>query len=245
MHASLDVDRRIVCPVCGEGQFEDLFVKRGEAFVRCLNCTLMLINPPPNFSSTAATYDEDYSHAYIRKAEKKLKRCAGWVTRVQERFAVTGRWLDVGCSAGFVVKAATDRGFEAYGVEVESAAVTYGREVLKLRNLSCGILEEQAYANNFFDVISLYDVIEHVPDLNRVVAELRRILIPGGVIEIRTPNLAHWQTPRDLSSWKEVKPSEHLYYFAFSTLKRLFENHGFRVAYKRWMLKPALDVYFR
>ncbi len=245
MHTSVEVEKRIACPVCSSDQFEDLFIKRGEAFVRCTKCTLMLINPPPNASSSAATYDEDYSRAYIRKADNKLKRCAGWVSRIQNRFAVSGRWLDVGCSAGFVVKAATDRGFEAYGVEVESAAVTYGREVLKLRNLRCGILEEQAYTNNFFDVISLYDVIEHVPDLNRVVAELRRILVPGGVIEIRTPNIGHWQTPRDLSCWKEVKPSEHLYYFGFSTLKRLFENHGFRVAHKRRMLKPALDVYFR
>jgi SAM-dependent methyltransferase len=235
---------QIACPVCGGTQFEHLFVKRSEAFVRCTMCTLMLINPPPDPQSSAATYDEDYSDAYIRKAGKKLKRCAGWVARAQRRFAASGRWLDVGCSAGFVVKAAQDLGFEAYGVEVEPAAVEYGRDALRLTNLRCGSLEDQAYADKFFDVISLYDVIEHVPNLNRVVAELRRILAPDGVIEIRTPNVDHWQTPRDLSVWKEVKPSEHLYYFGFSTLKTLFENHGFRVLHKRLMFKPALDVYF-
>lgn len=233
-----------VCPVCGGGQFERLFEKRNEIFVRCVTCTLMLINPPPDLASSAATYDEDYSHAYIRKADKKLKRCATWVTRVQRRFVGSGRWLDVGCSAGFVVRAAADMGFEAHGVEVESAAVEYGREAMKLTNLRCGFLENQDYPDRFFDVISLYDVIEHVPDLNRLVTELARILAPGGVVEIRTPNVAHWQTPRDLSTWKEVKPSEHLYYFSYSTLKTLFENHGFRVRHKRLMLKPALDVYF-
>lgn len=235
---------QIACPVCGGGQFEHLFLKRNEAFVRCTACTLMLINPPPDLDSSAATYDEDYSHAYIRKADKKLKRCAGWVTRVQRRFVASGRWLDVGCSAGFVVRAAADQGFDAHGVEVESAAVEYGREALKLANLRCGILEGQGYPDNYFDVISLYDVIEHLPDLNRLVTELARILAPGGVVEIRTPNVGHWQTPRYLSTWKEVKPSEHLYYFSFTTLKTLFENHGFLVRHKRLMLKPALDVYF-
>ncbi len=234
----------IACPVCGGGQFELLFTKRDESFVRCKACTLMLINPPPDPDSSSATYDEDYSQAYIRKADKKLKRCAGWVKRVRRRFVGSGRWLDVGCSAGFVVRAAADHGFDAHGVEVESAAVEYGRDALKLKNLRCGFLEDQGYPDSFFDVISLYDVIEHVPDLNHLVTELDRILAPGGVIEIRTPNVDHWQTPRDLSTWKEVKPSEHLYYFSFTTLKTLFENHGLSVRHKRAMLKPALNVYF-
>ena len=235
---------RIACPVCGGGEFNQLFVKSGESFVRCNACTLMLINPPSNLASSTATYDENYSQAYIRKADKKLRRCAGWVTRVRRRFVASGRWLDVGCSAGFVVKAAADHGFDAHGVEVEAAAVEYGRDILKLKNLRCGFLEDQGYADSYFDVISLYDVIEHVPDLNRLVTELARILTPGGVIEIRTPSVGHWQTPRDLSTWKEVKPSEHLYYFSFSTLKTLFENHGLSVRHKRLMIKPALDVYF-
>lgn len=205
----------------------------------------MLINPPPPASDTAATYDEGYSDAYIRKAEKKLRRCRGWVRRMQRRFAAGGRWLDVGCSAGFVVRAAADAGFDAHGVELEPAAVNYGRNRLGLSTLRCGTLEAQDYPDASFDVISMYDVIEHVPDLNRLVGELRRLLRAGGVVEIRTPNVAHWRNPADLSTWKEVKPSEHLYYFDRHTLARLFRHHGFELAHARFMLKPALDMYFR
>lgn len=205
----------------------------------------MLINPPPAADESAATYDADYSAGYIRKAGKKLKRCRGWVRRVQRRYVTTGTWLDVGCSAGFVVKAAADAGFEAHGVEVEPAAVRYGREVLGLDTLRCGYLEDQGYEPGQFDVISLYDVIEHVPDLNRLVAELYRLLRPGGIVEIRTPDVGHWGNPRDLSTWKEVKPSEHLYYFNSATLARLFALHGFVIAHRRLMFKPALDMFFR
>jgi len=235
----------MACPVCGGGDFTRLFEQAGESFVRCVNCTLMLINPPPSLDDTAATYDAHYSDGYIRKADKKLKRCRGWVRRVQRRFAAGGRWLDVGCSAGFVVRAAADAGYDAHGVELEPAAVRYGREQLGLTTLSCGTLEAQNYPDASFDVISMYDVIEHVPDLNQLVAELHRLLRDRGIIEIRTPNVAHWRNPADLSTWKEVKPSEHLYYFDARTLERLFHKHGFVLAHKRFMVKPALDMFFR
>jgi SAM-dependent methyltransferase len=236
---------QVACPVCDGVRFEPLFVKAGEAFVRCAACTLTLINPPPAVAASAATYDADYSRGYIRKAEKKLKRCRGWVRRVRRRFNIHGSWLDVGCSAGFVVKAAAENGYDAYGVEVEAAAVAYARDVLALDNVRCGTLEAQRYDSGQFNVISLYDVIEHVPDLNRVVGELARILAGSGVIEIRTPNIAHWRTPRDLARWKEIKPSEHLYYFNRETLGRLFARHGFQIAYERFMFKGALDMFFR
>ena len=78
-----------------------------------------------------------------------------------------------------------------------------------------------------------------------MVAELARILKPDGVIEMRTPDLGHWATPSNLAQWKEVKPSEHLYYFDAKTLAQLCSRHGLVVAHKRLMFKPALDVFFR
>ncbi len=234
----------IDCPVCAGQSFSHLFTKQDEAFVRCGVCQLMLINPRPDPGQVQNTYDSDYSDHYIKKAEKKLTRCAKWVKRVQKQFKPKGKWLDVGCSAGFVVAAAKQAGFNAFGVEIEKGAVRYAKTELKLENVVAGVLEDQGYPSAYFDVISLYDVIEHVPDLNKVVKELKRILAPGGVVEIRTPDLGHWLTPKDLSSWKEVKPSEHLYYFDASTLSRVFANHGLKVASRRLMFKPALDVFF-
>ena len=210
----------------------------------CDGCGLLLINPRPEMTAVEQTYDSDYSGHYIRKADKKLKRCKKWVARVKNRFQSTGRWLDVGCSAGFVVAAADQAGFDAYGVELEPAAVKYAQIELGLANVRAGTLEAQAYPDHHFDVISMYDVIEHVPDLNAVVAELKRIIKPGGVIEIRTPDVGHWQTPKNLCEWKEVKPSEHLYYFDVKTLVRLFDKHGLVLKKRRFMFKPALDLFF-
>jgi 2-polyprenyl-3-methyl-5-hydroxy-6-metoxy-1,4-benzoquinol methylase len=234
----------IDCPVCHGTRFQSLFKKQREPFVSCDDCGLVLINPRPRFEAVAATYDTGYSRGYIDKAAKKIARCRRWVNRIVRRHGPVGRWLDVGCSAGFVVAAAEEAGFDAFGVELEPAAVEYGRRELGLTNLAIGTFEAQAYPRDYFDVISMYDVIEHVPDLNGTVAELARVLKPTGVIEIRTPDVGHWSTPTDLSTWKEIKPSEHLYYFNLATLSRLFAQHGLHLQQRRLMFKSALDCFF-
>ena len=229
----------IACPVCAGDHFRHLFDKAGEPFVRCSACGLTLINPRPPFARIRDHYDAAYSAAYTRKAQAKIIRARKRVARVP-RFG--GRWLDVGCSAGFVVKAATEAGFEAWGVDIEADGINYGRATLGLARLACGVLEEQNYPDRHFDVISAYDVIEHVPDLNGFVAELARILAPRGVLDIGTPDIGHWRVPRVLARWNELKPSEHLYYFNRQTLGRLLARHGLRIMQKRLALKPGLKV---
>lgn len=231
--------QRIACPVCDGSNFQHLFDKGGQPFVRCTGCSLTLINPRPPLAAIRAHYDAAYSAAYTRKAEAKIIRARKRVARIGRD---SGRWLDVGCSAGFLVKAATEAGFEAWGVDIESDGIAYGRDTLGLSRLACGVLEEQRYADAHFDVISAYDVIEHVPDLNRFVAELARILAAGGVIDIGTPDIGHWRVPRSLAQWNELKPFEHLYYFNRRTLGRLLARHGLRIVRKRLALKPGLKV---
>jgi SAM-dependent methyltransferase len=233
---------RISCPVCDGDAFEHLFDKGGEAFVRCRGCTLALINPRPTMPALRGHYDAAYSAGYTRKAAKKLVRSRRRVRRIQRELVRGGRWLDVGCSAGFVVKAAEECGFEGWGVDIEPHAIDYGRTALGLTRLACGVLEDQRYPDGHFDVISAYDVIEHVPDLNAFLRELVRVLAPAGVIDIGTPDIGHWRVPRRLERWREFKPGEHLYYFDRRTLGALLARHGLRVARVRLALKPSLKL---
>ena len=76
----------IDCPVCTGHSFSPLFTKQAESFVSCDGCGLMLINPRPEMQQVEQTYDSDYSDHYIKKAEKKLKRCRQWVARVKSRY---------------------------------------------------------------------------------------------------------------------------------------------------------------
>ena len=235
--------QRIACPCCGGADFRALFEKGGEPFVQCTGCGLILINPRPDPTDVIRIYDPAYSQGYASKADGKRRRARRMVARVRRLFVPQGRWLDVGCSAGFIVEAAQQAGFEAHGVDVESWGVTYARETLGLAHVTQGHLEEQHYPDGFFNVVSVYEVIEHVPDLNLFAAELKRLLAPGGVIEIRTPDVSHWRVPRPLETWYAVMPSEHLYYFNRATLGRLLARHGLRIVRQRFNLKPGLRVY--
>ena len=234
---------KIDCPICSSDSFAEVFKKNGESFVKCNACSLLLINPRPVYEKVLDTYSKDYSGNYAIKGEKKLRRCRRWVARAKKNNNISGRWLDVGCSVGFVVKAANDLGFDAYGVDVESWGIEYGKNTLNLKNLYVGHLEDQHFPDGFFSAISLYDVIEHVPDLNRLTVELKRILSHDGIIDIITPDLSHWRVPNDLSSWNEIKPSEHLYYFSKDTLSRLMNKHGMKIIKRRFHFKPSLRVY--
>lgn len=234
----------IACPICAGSVFTELFRKHGEPFVQCAQCGLILINPRPVHAEVLETYDADYSKGYVRKQPAKRRRSARWVRRIQRRVP-SGRWLDVGCSAGFIVEAARDAGYDAWGVDVEAWGVAYARDSLGLRNVRQGMLEDQGFADASFDVITAYEVIEHVPDLNRFMAELKRLLAPQGLVVIHTPDVGHWRRPRRLETWQAILPSEHLYYFSRPTLARLAAKHGLGVTDWGFTLKPGLRAYLR
>ena len=232
----------ILCPICLGNGFKHLFEKDGEPFVECLNCELTLINPRPSLGDIKARYDANYSAGYTKKAAKKKHRALHRVKRLKKEYGISERWLDVGCSAGFVVEAAAYHGFQAFGVDIEKAGIDYGRKTLHLKNLSKGTLNEQHYPSNHFSAISAYDVLEHVPDLNSFLKELKRVLHPQGVLDLGTPDIGHWRVPKVLASWNEFKPSEHLYYFNRKTLSQILDKNGLRIDKIRWSMKPGLKV---
>ena len=119
---------QIDCPVCGSSAFEHLFKKRGEPFVRCKECGLVLINPRPVYTEHVVnTYDEDYSSHYMSKAKKKVRRFTKWVKRVQRFGKKKGRWLDVGCANGVFVREAIALGIDSEGIELSEVAADQAR----------------------------------------------------------------------------------------------------------------------
>jgi len=219
-----------------------LFYKNGQRFVRCDDCSLVLINPQPAAEALNAIYEASYSSRYIHKRARKLWRARRRVRQLA-RYVTSGRWLDIGCSAGFVLAAARDAGFDVYGSDVDSTGLAYAREEFGIENLNHGYFEDAGYPDGHFDVVTLYDVIAHVPDLNRTVAELARILAPGGTMEIWTPDVGHWRRPKRLESWNAIMPSKHLYYFSIDTFSALVDRYNLAIVRRRITLKPGLQVY--
>ena len=108
-------------------------------------------------------------------------------------------------------------------------------------------LEEAKFKSNSFDVVTLFDVIEHLPNPNATIKEIRRILKPNGLIAVTTPNIGSIPARLLGRNWEEIKRvREHIYFFSEVTLKRMLESNNFRVlkiesAGRFFSVKSAID----
>lgn len=135
--------------------------------------------------------------------------------------------LDIGCSLGYFVEAANARGWKAAGIEISPHAAEEARKLgLDVRT---GVLEDAGYSSGAFDCVTMWDVLEHVPDPTAHMLEVRRVLAGDGLLVIGTPNLGHVAFRIKRERWRHLKPREHIYYFQKSSITRLLTKTGFRI----------------
>ena len=212
----------IECNVCGSGVSSVLVSKDGHSVFQCPKCALAFTHPRPE--AIADQYDESYFGLYRRRREFRLRR-GDARCRTIELIKAPGRVLDIGCSLGYFVEAANARGWQASGVEISPYASEEARKLgLDVRT---GTLEEASYADGSFDCVTMWDVLEHVPDPTQHMLEVRRILADGGLVVIGTPDLGHRMFRAKRERWRHLKPAEHIFYFQQSSMSRLLAKTGF------------------
>lgn len=213
-----------ICNICGNDRSSVLITKDGCDIYQCAMCGLAFTHPQPQ--SLDEQYDSSYFDLYRRRREFRLKRGDKRLRRI-ELLSEPGRLLDIGCSLGYFVEAANARGWQASGVEISPYAAEEAHS-LGLDVLS-GILENANYPDGAFDCVTMWDVLEHVPDPTEHMLEVRRVLAPGGLVAIGTPNLAHVAFRRKKERWRHLKPREHIFYFQRGSICRLLQKTGFDV----------------
>jgi SAM-dependent methyltransferase len=155
------------------------------------------------------------------------------------RYAPSGRLLEVGCAAGWLLKHARERGWEVRGVELSADAVAHAR-ALGLDVIQGDLLGAQLPADRY-DLVFMGDVLEHVPDAPAVVKEVARVLKPGGHLVLRGPITTH-SIARALAlrlyAWAGRtivlrEPPYHLWEFTPRPLRRLCATAGLEVVEMR------------
>jgi SAM-dependent methyltransferase len=115
-----------------------------------------------------------------------------------------------------------------YGVELNGAVAQAAREQHQLE-VFAGTLEEAGYPAKMFDVVTLWDVLEHLHDPAATLREIHRILKDDGILVVRVPNLASWNAHLFGRYWAGLDAPRHLYVFSPATLTRLQSQNGLKV----------------
>ena len=212
------------CALCASRERRQRYVVSGAPIVECTACGLVTQH---GRRAHALVYDESYYsndrpkggyRNYFRDAGINRRTFAARLTRIAERLGRRGRLLDVGCALGDFVLEATRRGWSAEGLEVSEHAAREARRRGALVHL--GPLGPATVRTSSYDVITLYDTLEHTADPVGMLSEAARTLVPDGLVHIVTPNVDGLQARWFGRRWYHYKPDEHLVYFGPRTLER-------------------------
>lgn len=214
------------CPLCSGHAGHAVWAGDASVAVRCAQCDFAYL---AQIRADVVAQDRRmYEELYARPgrlsdltAERYTHTLAGF-----ERRRIAGRLLDIGCGAGWFVAAAAYAGWEAIGTEV---AATSGR--ISLPGSARIVIGESATReldSGAFDVVTLWEVVEHVDDPVGLLREVHRLLRPGGLLYLTTPNHDSLQRRLLRDRWIRYH-TEHLGYFDARSAVRAIELAGLRV----------------
>jgi 2-polyprenyl-3-methyl-5-hydroxy-6-metoxy-1,4-benzoquinol methylase len=143
----------------------------------------------------------------------------------------SGRLLELGCGSGAMLKSMKNLGWQVEGVDFDPVAVGQARE--KGLTVHLGTLAEQKFPDEAFDAITACHFIEHLPDPLGVLQECRRLLKPGGVLVLLTPNARSWGHRIYKADWRGLEPPRHLHIFTPSSLAQMCQQAGFNLCHCR------------
>jgi 2-polyprenyl-3-methyl-5-hydroxy-6-metoxy-1,4-benzoquinol methylase len=143
-----------------------------------------------------------------------------------EPFRKTNKILDIGCGSGYFLQEAKAKGWEVYGTEYTDEAMSIGQN--KGINMQKGVLNPGNYSEGMFDVITSFEVIEHINNPKEEVGNIYKILRKGGLVYLTTPNFNALERFYLKGNYTVIDYPEHLSYYTAKTLNYLFTNNGFR-----------------
>jgi 2-polyprenyl-3-methyl-5-hydroxy-6-metoxy-1,4-benzoquinol methylase len=227
------------CMVCGDIRP----VKRLKPFegtlVKCEECGLVFRNPMPSDKKITDYYKKSYSDIFDEEKIKSHRQeiFLNFLKNARRYLSRGRRLLDVGCGYGFFLNLAKDQGWEVYGVELSKDACQFAQRKLG-SNIFCGGLKEASFLSDHFDVVTLWNVLDHMTDPQQQLPEIKRILKNDGLLFLRLPNFLFQEKARRIgnafdnlffghTNLSQKISVSHLYAFTPYSIINLLENEEF------------------
>jgi SAM-dependent methyltransferase len=201
------------------------------------------MNPRPLPGEIGRFYPREY-YSFKRWGEKKglrrIIRLMKWkllskipLTRLSgvPAYKKGGRILDFGCGSGEVLQILKSIGWKTAGVEVDREAAVYARsQGLEVYDQD---IKSIPFPDDFFDVVRLRSVLEHLHEPHHILEEAHRILKPDGTLLIIVPNIKSFSSRLFKERWYHLDVPRHFYQFSFSSMRELLRRHSFRILSSR------------
>ncbi len=231
------VMEHVPCNHCGREVTHG--VSNVSRLVRCVHCGLVFVNPRPVFEDLARQYEGPYFNCpeptfggyedYEADREDIMRTFRGRLARIRPLLGPgTPRLLDVGCATGIFLEVAREAGWSVEGLDISAYALSRARQ--KGLTIHRGTLTGASLPAATYDVITMWDLIEHVPDPVAVLLECRRLLRPGGVLAISTPDAGSLLARVLGGRWLGFRSiDEHLYFFSRRSMGAMLAGAGLDV----------------
>lgn len=250
-HKKLDTSKSLKCQLCGSQDIFCLYELEEYNILKCRNCHLVFTEP------LSINLSELYSVEYFEEFQSNFfSRCHDDYANYKQDPRLTsfkegldflmshkevGKILDVGCATGVFLDMAKNKGWEPYGVDISEYAASYARDKFGIK-VETRELQDVNFPSAYFDIITMWDTIEHVPNPGQILQECLRILKGDGLLFIvtvdedsfipRVADILYRITGKKLKKpIKLVHPIHHITHFSKLTLKQMLRNTGFEIVY--------------
>jgi 2-polyprenyl-3-methyl-5-hydroxy-6-metoxy-1,4-benzoquinol methylase len=207
--------------------------------IECSGCGLIRLDPMPTASELRSFYPETYWWDADRGLVGRLTELyrefvlndhVGFAARA---VADSGPVLDIGCGGGSFLHAAGRRGIAGCGADasLRAAQVCWSRYGIAA---ACSTLPHLPFRPGSFQLVTMFHVLEHLPDPMAALAEVRQVLKPGGRLVAQVPNAACWQLMLLGERWNGLDIPRHLIDFRVEDLEALLDASGFEVVRRKF-----------
>jgi SAM-dependent methyltransferase len=224
------------CDLCSSSDSHAVYSKDGYSLRECRSCRSVFVADPPPPAELARLYS--FANGYhvalrdsARLRDRHRRQAEALYGYLADHTAGSGALLDVGCSAGFFLEVAADHGWRPAGVELSPDTAELARRQAAAEVFT-GELAEAGFPAEAFDAVTLWDVIEHVRSPYETMRDVHRVLRPGGIVALQTPNLGLF--PRlslklsgIFGEWRHPEPPFHLFQLSVTGAGRLLDRTGF------------------